>query len=1054
MSRFFIVRPVFAWVVAIVIMLGGLIAVNSLPIAQYPTIAPPAIQITASYAGASAETLQNTVVQPIEQQMSGLDGLIYFSSTSNRDGTATMTLTFAQGVDPDVAQVQVQNKLSLATPRLPQTVQQAGIRVAKATNNFLLVMAFTSSDESLTSNDVADFIASNIQDAISRTPGVGDYQLFGAQYAMRIWLDPEKLVAYSLMPSDVTAAITSQNVQVASGELGARPSKPGYGISATIIGPSYLQTPEQFGNILIKVNADGSQLRLKDIAKVELDAQGFSISSKYNGRATAGLGVKLAPGGNAMDTADAVRATIERLKPSFPPGMEVAYPYDTTPFVRLSIHEVVKTLIEAMVLVFLVMLLFLQNIRATLIPTLAVPVVLLGTFGILALAGYSINTLTMFGMVLAIGLLVDDAIVVVENVERVMETSDMSPLEATRVSMDQISGALVGIGLVLSAVFLPMFFFGGSAGVIYRQFALTIVSAMSLSVMVALVFTPALCATILKRPKGHGTQKRGFFGWFNRGFDRMTKGYGAGVGGITKRPLRLMIVYLLLVGGMGFFYTKLPSSFLPEEDQGLMLMQVTTPVGSTAEATQRALDDVTTYLRHDEQRDVDAVFAINGFSFAGRGQNMGLIFVRLKDWSLRKEAGQAASAIAGRTMQRFGGYAGAQVFAFIPPSVPELGNASGFDMYLVDQAGRGQQALMGAMGQLLSAAQKSNLVVAVRPNTQLAEPQLNLDIDWEKARALGLDTSDVTGTLAAAFGGSYVNDFVDRGRVKRVYLQGNDESRLTPEDLGRWYVRNSAGNMVSLNTFISSHWTLGSAQLSRYNGTLAVEILGAAAPGRSTGEAMAEMEKLASQLPPGFSVQWTGLSYQERAAGSQAMALYAFSLIVVFLCLAALYESWAIPIAVMLVVPLGILGVVLATFGRGLGNDVYFQVGLLTTVGLTAKNAILIVEFAKEHFEQGENLFESALHAAKERLRPILMTSMAFVLGVVPLAISTGAGAGGRVAIGTGIVGGVAAGTLLAIFFVPLFFVLVLRLFRTKRLSERHAEPTNSAAPAQAGAEH
>jgi hydrophobe/amphiphile efflux-1 (HAE1) family protein len=1051
MARFFIDRPVFAWVLALAVMLMGVILLRTLPISQYPTIAPPSIRISLTYPGASAETVQNTVVQVIEQQMTGLDGLLYFTSSSNRDGSATVELTFAQGTNADTAQVQVQNKLSLAETRLPETVRQQGIRVAKSSSAFLMVIGFVASDGSLDSSDLADFIATNVQDPLTRTLGVGDFQLFGSQYAMRIWIDPAKLVAYNLMPGDVSAAISAQNVQVASGEIGARPSVPGQMLNATLIGPSYLNTPEQFGAILLRVNTDGSQVRLRDVAKIELGAQSFSVSSQYNGRPSAAIGLQLASGANAVSTAAAVRATIEQIKGTFPPAIQVVYPYDTTPFVQISIHEVVKALIEAMVLVFLVMLLFLQNIRATLIPTLAIPVVLLGTFGVLALAGYSINTLTMFAMVLAIGLLVDDAIVVVENVERVMEKDGLSPLEATRKSMDQISGALIGIALVLSAVFLPMFFFAGSAGVIYRQFSLTIVTAMTLSVAVALIFTPALCATLLRRPKAHGAQKKGPFGWFNRGFDRTTNGYVRGVRGIAGRPWRFMGIYLAVIAGLVVLFLRLPSSFLPNEDQGVLFVQVSAPPGATVERTQRAVDEINRYVLQEEKANVESAMGILGFSFAGRGQNSAIVFVRMKDWEERPGADQAVGAVARRIMGHFAGYADAQVFAFAPPAVPELGNATGFEMQLVDRGANGAEALKAARDQLLAAAAKSPLVVGVRPNNQPDEAQYRLDIDWEKASALGLAVSDINSTLSAAFGSTYAGDFLDRGRVKRVYIQGAAESRMLPGDIGQWYVRNSAGTMVPFSAFATARWEVGSPGLARFNGIGAVEISGDAAPGTSTGAAMAEMERLAAQLPPGFGVDWSGLSYEERASGSQAGPLYAISLIVVFLCLAALYESWAIPASVMLVVPLGVFGAVTATLLRGMENDVYFQVGLLTTIGLSAKNAILIVEFAKEHFESGESLLDSALHAARERLRPILMTSLAFVLGVVPLALATGAGAGGRTAIGTGIIGGVVAGTVLAIFFVPLFFVLVLKLFRTRRASER---PANEPSQPQAAEHH
>ncbi|MCQ4159369.1 efflux RND transporter permease subunit [Roseomonas sp. GC11] len=1047
MSRFFISRPVFAWVLAITVMLGGLLGLRTLPIAQYPSIAPPAISISATYAGASAETIQNTVVQVIEQQMSGLDGLIYFSAESTKTGTATITLTFAQGTDPDIAQVQVQNKLQLATPRLPQTVQQAGVRVAKATTNFLMVVGFYSPDGSLSNADIGDYIASTVQDPLSRTAGVGDYQLFGAQYAMRIWLDPAKLNSYSMTTGDVSSAITAQNVQIASGELGGQPQVPGQQLNATIIGPSYLQTPEQFGGIVLKVNSDGSQVRLRDVARIELGSQDYSSTSYYNGSPAAGLGIKLASGANALDTARAVRATIDSLRPTMPAGMEVAYPYDTTPFISISIEGVVEALVEAIILVFLVMLLFLQNIRATFIATLTVPVVLLGTFGILAAAGYSINVLTMFAMVLAIGLLVDDAIVVIENVERVMAEDHLSPLEATRRSMGQISGALVGVALVLSAVFVPMAFFGGSAGVIYRQFSITIVSAMGLSVLVALIFTPALCATLLKP---HSGPRRGFFGLFNRGFDATTRAYGGGVGRVLRGPFRYLVLYAAVVAGMALLFVRLPTSFLPDEDQGMMFVQVATPPGATQERTQRALDDLRAYLLRDEGAAVQSVFTIAGFSFSGRGQNAGMAFVSLKHWDERKNPALAVQAVAGRVMGRFAGYRDAMVFSFAPPAIPELGNATGFDFQLQAPGGLSHEQLLAARNQMLGMAAQSPVLMAVRPNNMDDEPQYHLEVDWERASALGLTISDVTATINAALGSTYVNDFLDRGRVKRVYMQGVASARMQPEDLGKWYVRNSSGDMVPFSAFATARWGYGAPKLDRYNGIPAMNILGQAAPGRSTGEAMAEMERIFSTLPPGFTYAWNGLSFQEKQTGSQTMALYAISVLIVFLCLAALYESWAVPVAVLLVVPLGIVGAVIAVYLRGLGNDVYFQVGLLTTVGLAAKNAILIVEFAKEGFDRGSSLAEAALHAAQQRLRPIIMTSLAFILGCVPLAISHGAGSGAQNAIGTGVVGGMTTGTLLAIFFVPLFFVVVLKLFRVKpaHLPAPQPEPHHPALPA------
>jgi len=1051
MARFFIDRPVFAWVVAIVLMMAGGLSILTLPVSQYPSIAPPAISIAVTYPGASAQTVQDTVVQVIEQQMNGIDHLEYMSSTSNADGSMEIVLTFSQGTNPDIAQVQVQNKLQLASPLLPREVQQQGIRVTKATKNFLVVAGFVATDGTLTRADLADYVASNVQDPISRTEGVGDFQLFGSQYAMRIWLDPARLNNYGLTTVDVSTAIGEQNVQVSSGQLGGQPAVRGQQLTATIIGPTRLRTPEQFGDVLLRVNPDGSQVRLRDVARIELGAQLYNITSLYNGRPAAGLAIKLAAGANALDTVAAVHETIDRLKPFFPPGMDVVYPYDTTPFVRLSIEEVFKTLAEAIVLVFLVMYLFLQNLRATLIPTIAVPVVLLGTFGVLAAFGYSINTLTMFGMVLAIGLLVDDAIVVVENVERVMAEEGLSPRAATRKSMGQITGALVGIALVLSAVFVPMAFFGGSTGVIYRQFSITIVSSMVLSVVVAIVLTPALCATMLKPiAPGHHEEKRGFFGWFNRGFARANQGYTTGVARLLPRARRLMLIYLVLLAAMAWMFTRIPTSFLPEEDQGIVFVQIQTPAGSTTERTQAAIDQVTRYLLEDEKDTVLSTFAINGFNFAGRGQNASMVFVKLRDWEERARPEQRAGALAGRAMQYFAAHIrDAQVFAFTPPSVMELGNATGFDLQLQDRAGIGREALLAARNQLLAKAAAHPALRSVRPNGLEDAPQYQLDIDREKARALGLSIADINSTLSTAWGSSYINDFIDRGRVKRVYMQGEASARMLPEDLGKWYVRNASGQMVPFSAFTSAHWTSGPQKLGRYNGVPAYEILGEPAPGYSSGQAMAVMEELVAELPPGVGYEWTGLSFEERLAGAQAPALYAISLIVVFLCLAALYESWAIPFSVMLVVPLGVIGALAATLLRGLSNDVYFQVGLLTTIGLSAKNAILIVEFAKAHYDEGGSLAEAALHAARQRLRPILMTSLAFILGVVPLAISSGAGSGSQNAIGTGVIGGMLTATFLAIFFVPLFFVVMLRLFKVRRTSERlDDDPPAGAGPA------
>ncbi|WP_439884676.1 efflux RND transporter permease subunit [Pseudomonas syringae] len=1049
MSRFFIDRPIFAWVLALVIMLVGTLSIMKLPINQYPAIAPTAIDIQVTYPGASAQTVQDTVVQIIEQQLNGIDNLRYVSSDSNSDGSMTITVTFNQGTNPDTAQVQVQNKLNLATPLLPQEVQQQGLRVTKSVKNFLLVIGLVAEDGSLTREDLSNYIVSNIQDPISRTSGVGDFQVFGSQYAMRIWLDPAKLNNFQLTPVDVTTAVSAQNVQIATGQLGGLPALPGTQLNATIIGKTRLQTAEQFGNIFLKVNADGSQVRLKDVARIELGGQNYSIDAQFNGKPASGMAIKLASGANALDTAKAIRATISELEPFFPPGMKVVYPYDTTPTVTESISGVVHTLIEAIVLVFLVMYLFLQNLRATIITTMTVPVVLLGTFGILAAFGFTINTLTMFGMILAIGLLVDDAIVVVENVERVMAEEHLSPKEATQKSMDQIQGALVGIAMVLSAVLLPMAFFGGSTGVIYKQFSITIVSAMALSVLVALIFTPALCATMLKPidPEKHGQPKRGFFGWFNRTFDRSVVSYENGVKRMVTHKLPAFLVYLIIVAGMIWLFTRIPAAFLPEEDQGVIFAQVQTPAGSSAERTQKVIDDMRDFLldkENGEGKGVNSVFSVNGFNFAGRGQSSGLAFVMLKPWDER-DAETTVFKIAERAQAHFASFRDAMVFAVVPPSVLELGNATGFDVYLQDQGGVGHQKLLDARNQFLGMAAQSKILAGVRPNGLNDEPQYQLTVDDEKASALGITLSNINQTLSIALGGSYVNDFIDRGRVKKVYVQGEAFSRMTPEDLQKWFVRNDSGTMVPLSAIASGEWIYGSPKLSRYNGVAAMEVLGTPAPGYSSGQAMAEVEAIAQKLPAGIGYSFTGLSFEERLSGSQAPALYALSMLVVFLCLAALYESWSIPIAVMLVVPLGVIGALMATSLRGLSNDVFFQVGLLVTVGLAAKNAILIVEFAKELHEQGKSLVESAMEACRMRLRPIIMTSMAFILGVVPLAISSGAGSGSQHAIGTGVIGGMITATILAIFWVPMFYVAVSSVFKGKDKSNKQHVKTTEA---------
>ncbi|MDH2432583.1 efflux RND transporter permease subunit [Pokkaliibacter sp. MBI-7] len=1044
MARFFIDRPIFAWVIAIIIMMAGLLAINTLPIAQYPSIAPPAVTISASYTGASAQTVQDSVTQIIEQQMKGIDNLQYMSSTSDSFGNVSITLTFNNGTDPDIAQVQVQNKLQQATSLLPQKVQQAGVSVSKSSASFLMVAGFYSEDGSMTQTDIADYVSSSVQDIISRVPGVGDVTLFGAPYAMRIWLDPSKLNNYKLTPADVSTAIEAQNAQVSSGQLGGSPAIPGQQLNATITAQSYLQTPEQFRKIQLKVESDGSIVRLGDVARVELGAQSYDLVARYNGSAAAGLGIKLATNANALDTAAGVKKTINELAPYFPQGLKAVFPYDTTPFVKISIEEVVKTLGEAIVLVFLVMYLFMQNFRATLIPTIAVPVVLLGTFGVLSACGFSINTLTMFAMVLAIGLLVDDAIVVVENVERIMSEEGLPPKEATRKSMGQITGALVGIALVLSAVFVPMAFMSGSTGVIYRQFSITIVSAMTLSVLVAMILTPALCATLLKPvEKGHGPghEYKGLFGLFNRGFDGFNKGTQSLVGGMVKRGIRMLLIYALIVVGVGYIFVRIPTSFLPDEDQGILLVQAILPAGATQERTLEVMKKVEHHFLDDEKRNVNSLFTVSGFSFAGRGQNMGIAFIMLKDWSQRKAEADKVPAIAGRAMGAFSQIKDAMVFAFAPPAVIELGNATGFDFFIQDRGNLGHDALMQARNMFLGMASQDHRLMAVRPNGQEDSPQYKVNIDQEKAGALGVSIADINNLLSVAWGGSYINDFIDKGRIKKVYMQGDAPYRMLPNDINQWYVRNSDGDMVPFSAFATAQWTYGSPQLQRYNGLSAYEIMGQPAPGVSSGDAMKAVEEIMSKLPAGIGYEWTGLSLQEQISGNQAPMLYAISVLVVFLCLAALYESWSIPFSVILVVPLGVLGALLFTDLRGLSNDVYFQVGLLTTVGLAAKNAILIVEFAKELHEHGMSLIEASIEAIRMRLRPIIMTSLAFGLGVVPLVIANGAGSGSQNAIGTGVLGGMVSSTLLGVIFVPVFFVVISKVFGRKKAKEQAPTP-------------
>ncbi|WP_286915500.1 MULTISPECIES: efflux RND transporter permease subunit [unclassified Pseudomonas] len=1046
MSNFFINRPIFAWVIAIVLMLAGGLSILKLPVNQYPNIAAPAIIVTVTYPGASAQTVQDTVVQVIEQQLNNLDGLRYITSESNSDGSLSIIVTFDQGTDADIAQVQVQNKLQLATPLLPQEVQQQGLRVAKYQVNFMLIVGLYSEDGAMDDFDIGNFIVSNLKDPITRTKGVGDYLMLGAQYAMRIWVDPEKLLSYQLTPQDVISAVQSENVQVSSGSLGGLPTHQGVQLNATILGTSRMQNAEQFREILLKVNPDGSQVRVKDVAQVGLGAENFSISGTYNGKPAAAIALRLATGANLLETVKAVRQTVADFEPNLPKGLKVVFPYDTSPVVSASIHEVVKTLFEGIVLVFLVMYLFMQNLRATLIPTLAVPVVLLGTFGVLAAFGFTINTLTMFGMVLAIGLLVDDAIVVVENVERVMVEKGLSPKEATRQSMGEIQGALVGIAMVLSAVFVPMAFFGGATGIIYRQFSITIVSAMALSVVVALIFTPALCATILKPADPEHLHKRGFFGWFNRMFERNADRYQAGVAGILKRKGVFLVFYLCVVGAVVLLFARIPTAFLPDEDQGTMVVQVQMPANASAERNQAVLDEMRDYLLQDEAQVVESAYTVNGFNFAGRGQNSGMLFIGLKPWEERGGDDTSIFSLAKRIQARAAQVKDGNVIAIVPPAILELGNAKGFDLYLQDRTGLGHARLMEARDQFLALAANDPRLMNVRPNGLNDEPQYQVKIDNEKARALQVSISDINQTMSSAWGSAYVNDFVDRGRVKKVYVQGEIASRISPEDFDKWYVRNANGEMVKFSSFASGYWTYGSPKLERYNGVPGVQIQGEPALGYSSGDAMDAVEEIERQLPAGIGLQFTGISYEERLSGSQSGSLYALSILIVFLCLAALYESWSVPVAVMMVVPLGVIGAVIATLARGLSNDVFFQVGLLTTVGLSAKNAILIVEFAKAlHEEHGKPLMEAAVEAARLRLRPIIMTSLAFMLGVLPLAISNGAGSGSQHSIGTGVIGGMVTATFLAVFFVPMFYVLIIQLFTRKR-----AKATRSAASSEA----
>ena len=1039
MARFFIDRPVFAWVIAIGMMLAGGLAIYNLPVSQYPPIAPPSISIRCVYPGASAKTVEDSVVQIIEQQMTGLDRMLYIHSTSDSAGMAQIELTFAPGTDPDLAWAKVHNKLQLAMPVLPEVVQRQGLRVSKSTRNYLMIVGITSLDDSLDQNDLSDYTFSQIQYSLARVPGVGEVEMFGAGYAMRIWLDPNKLTNYSMTSDDVIAAVRSYNVQVSAGQFGGMPAVPGQRLNASIIVQTLLKTPEEFGEIPLRNNSDGSVVRVRDVARTELGAEFDSFRVKYNGHPAAGLAIRQEAGANALETAGGVKAKMEELSRYFPPGMSIVYPFDTTPFVRVAINEVFKTLGEAIILVFLVMFLFLGNMRATLIPTIAVPVVILGTFGVLGLFGYSINMLTMFAMVLAIGLLVDDAIVVVENVERIMSEEGLSPLEATRKSMDQITSALVGIGLVLSAVFGPMMFFGGSTGVIYRQFSVTIISSMLLSVLVALILTPVLCASLL-RPvgKGHEAAETGFrftrpfFLWFDHMFLRLRGHYQVAVGHMLGARLRYLAVFVLIVAALGFLFVRMPTSYLPDEDQGVLMAMVQLPPGSTLEQTREVMAKVQNHFLVDQKEAVESCLTIAGFGFAGQAQNQGFAYIKLRDWDLRNRPDLRVKGILGRAMPVLAGIREATVYAFPPPAVTELGTAKGFDFMLQDRGGLGHEKLMEARLQLMGQAMRDQRLTAVRPNGMPDQAEHKVDIDWEKAGALGVSVSAIQRSISVAFGSAYINDFIQGGRVHRVYVQADAPYRMLPEDLNHLYVRNNAGGMVPVSALASGHWTYASPRLERYNGFPALNFQGEAAAGRSTGEAMQAMEEIARRLPQGIGNDWTGVSYQERLSQSQTGLLYAFSILAIFLVLAALYESWSIPISVLLALPLGVIGGVLASSWRGLANDVYFQIGLLTVLGLTTKNAILIVQFAKIRVEQGAGLIEATLEGSKLRLRPIVMTSLAFGFGVLPLTLATGAGAGAQMAIGTSVLGGMVTATFLAIFFIPLFFVLITQVFGRK----------------------
>jgi hydrophobe/amphiphile efflux-1 (HAE1) family protein len=1056
LSRFFLDRPVFAWVIAICVMVAGALAIYNLPIAQYPPMAPPSIYIQAFYPGASAETVEDSVTQIIEQKMTGLENMLYLSATSDSAGTSRLELTFTPGTDPDLAWAKVQNKLQLAMASLPEVVQQTGVTVGKATRNYLMIVGLISEDGSMDGNDLRDYAQSNLEKVLARVPGVGEVENFGSQYAMRIWLNPDRLTDYRLTVDDVITALKSYNVEVSAGQFGGAPAVGGQRLNASIIVQSLLKTPDEFARIPLRVNPDGSIVRIKDVGRTELGTDFYDIEGFYNGKPAAGMAIRQVAGANALETANAVKKKLEEMSRYFPPGMKVVYPYETTPFTKVAIEEVVKTLFEAILLVFLVIWLFLGNIRATLIPTIAVPVVLLGTFAVLGLFGFSINMLTMFAMVLAIGLLVDDAIVVVENVERIMSEEGLSPREATAKSMDQITSALIGIGMVLSAVFGPMAFFGGSTGIIYRQFSVTIIASMLLSVVVALILTPVLCASLLKPvAAGHEPAEnaifflRPFFAAFDRIFFRMRDAYARAVGRSFSRTVRYVVVYLVIVGTVGYLLTvRMPSSYVPDEDQGVLLAQVLMPTGATLEQTKTVAEEVRRYFQENEKDAVESCMTVSGIGFSGRAQNNGIVFAKLKDWHLRNRPDLRAQAVAGRAMQAFSQARKAMVFVFPPPSVIELGMAIGFDFQLLDRGGLGHEKLMAARNQLLGMAAADSRLRRVRPNSMEDVPEYRVEVDWEKAGALGISITAIHDTISVAFGGAYVNDFIQGGRVKRVFAQADAPYRMLPKDLEKIYVRNTMGKMVPFSAFASGHWTYGSPRLERYNGFPSMSIWGEPAPQRSSGEAMRAMEEIVSKLAQGIGFEWTGLSYQERMATSQAPILYAFSILVIFLCVAALYESWTIPIANLLMLPLGVFGALLATWLRGMHNDVYFQIGFLTTLGLSTKNAILIIQFAQQRMAHGEGLIEATLGAARVRLRPVVMTSLAFFFGVLPLAIASGAGAGAMKAIGTAVTGGMLSATFIDLFYIPLFFVLVSRMFREKQPEPTiQQQPDASAAP-------